>query len=192
MLPLLAPSDPGWFERVRDALPTLLIDHTHLEKRAASTALAMIFRYTGIPGLARELSEVVREEMAHFSRMLDVLDSRGVQLRQLDPAPYAARLAGQVRRNPQTGLLDRLLVAALIEARSCERFGELGQRLEDEELASLYTELRREEARHYALYIGMARRVFSSEEVRRRLEQLAEVEWEALQASTGAPRLHSF
>ena len=81
MLHLARPSDPEWFERIEDALPTILIDHTHLEKRAASTAMSMIFRYTERPSLARRMSDVVTEEMDHFVRMLDVLEARGIEHR---------------------------------------------------------------------------------------------------------------
>ncbi len=192
MLPLVATTDPGWYERVRPALDALLVDHTHLEKRAASSALAMIFRYTGVPGLARELALVVREEMEHFSRMLALLEERGLQLVKLEPAPYAARLGAKVRKGAEEGLLDKLLVAALIEARSCERFGELERRLDDRALADFYGELRRDEARHYAQYLGLARRQFGAEAVKDRLATLAEAEWQALASSRGAPRLHSF
>ncbi|MEM1349951.1 MAG: tRNA isopentenyl-2-thiomethyl-A-37 hydroxylase MiaE, partial [Myxococcota bacterium] len=122
MLHLARPSDPEWFERIEDALPTILIDHTHLEKRAASTAMSMIFRYTERPSLARRMSDVVTEEMDHFVRMLDVLEARGIELVRLEPAPYAAHLARHARKQDPIALLDKLLVASLIEARSCERF----------------------------------------------------------------------
>lgn len=192
MLNLAQPTDDGWYERVREHLDTILIDHAHLEKRAASTALSMIFRYTGRAGLARQLSAVVQEEMDHFSRMLDVLEARGVELVRLEPAPYASKLVKAVRSEEPYMFMDKLLVAGLIEARSCERFAILSENVEDAELAAFYRELFETEAMHYTLYTNLARDHFSREEVKARLQELALIEVEALRASGETPRLHSF
>ena len=192
MLNLAEPTRPQWYNSVRDDLDLILIDHAHLEKRAASTALNMIFRYTGRPGLSRELSEVVCEEMDHFTRMLDILDDRGVELIRLEPAPYASLLVKAVRSAEPQRLLDKLLVAALIEARSCERFSILGEAVDDTELAEFYRELFRAEANHYTLYTGLARKYFPAAEVKERLEVLAGLEVEALRAGEGLARLHSY
>lgn len=192
MLNLAAPTDPKWFARIEADLDLILIDHTHLEKRAASTALSMIFRYTGREDLAITLSPIVREEMEHFEQMMGVLARRGVALQKLAPAPYAAQLAKQVRNEEDAGLLDRLLVAGLIEARSCERFRILSERLKDAELATYYGELFESEARHYTVYTDLARRYFGQATTRQRLQELAEAEVEALRASGEVPRLHSW
>lgn len=192
MLHLASRTDDSWFERISDDLESVLIDHTHLEKRAASTALAMIFRYTSRRRLARELSQVVREEMEHFEQMLDVLDDRGIEFARLDPAPYAKELVRNVRTHEPETLLDKLLVAALIEARSCERFQVLAQKLDDPELADFYADLATQEARHHTLYTGLAREYFDADAVRRRLDELADAEVAALEASEGLPRLHSW
>lgn len=192
MLNLAEPTDDGWYERVRDHLDTILIDHAHLEKRAASTALSMIFRYTGRAGLARQLSAVVQEEMDHFSRMLDVLEARGVELIRLDPAPYASKLVKAVRTDEPNTFLDKLLVAGLIEARSCERFAILSEQVEDKALAAFYRELFETEAMHYTLYTNLARDHFSKAVVKERLKELAMVEVEALRAGGDTPRLHSY
>ena len=192
MLHLAAPTDEGWFERVREHLPVLLLDHTHLEKRAGSTALSMLFRYPERPTLARRLGEVVQEEMEHFVRMVGVLEARDIALRRLEPAPYAGELVGAARRQDPEALLDKLLVAALIEARSCERFQILAERIEDPELAALYAELYADEARHHTLYTSLARELFDPDEVDARLDELAAAELEALRASAGLPRLHSW
>ncbi|MFU8803364.1 MAG: tRNA isopentenyl-2-thiomethyl-A-37 hydroxylase MiaE [Bradymonadaceae bacterium] len=191
MLNLARPTAPDWYERIADHLDLILIDHAHLEKRAASTALSLIFRYTGRPGLPRKLSEVVQEEMDHFSRMLDILDARGVELQKLDPAPYASILVGRIRKQEPETLLDKLLVAALIEARSCERFSILAANVEDVALAAFYEELFETEALHHTLYTGLAREYFPAAQVKERLGELAAAEVEALEASAGEPRLHS-
>ncbi len=191
MLHLASRTDDSWFDRVADDVDCILIDHTHLEKRAASTALAMIFRYTSRRRLARELSRVVREEMEHFEQMLDVLEARGIEFGPLDPAPYAKELVGHIRTHEPETLLDKLLVAALIEARSCERFQILAQRLDDPDLAEFYADLAAQEARHHTLYTSLAREYFDTDEVRERLDELADAEAKAVEASAGMPRLHS-
>jgi tRNA 2-(methylsulfanyl)-N6-isopentenyladenosine37 hydroxylase len=190
MLNLASPTAPDWYERVADHLDLILIDHAHLEKRAASTALSMVFRYTGRAGLARKLSTVVQEEMDHFSRVLDILEARGVALERLEPAPYASRLATHIRKQEPAMFLDKLLVAALIEARSCERFSILARCVADEGLAAFYAELFETEALHHTLYTGIAREFFPAQEVKQRLQELAQAEVEALESSTGEPRLH--
>lgn len=192
MLNLARPTDEGWFDRVVDHLDTILIDHCHLEKRAASNALNLIFRYTGRDGLARELSDVVKEEMDHFTLMLDMLEARDIAFVRLTPSAYASSLGLAVRKQEPGAFLDKLLVAALIEARSAERFKILGERLEDAELAAFYRELFISEARHHTLYTGLARRFFDGDVVKQRLTELAEVEAEAVETAGEEPRLHSF
>lgn len=192
MLHLATATDEGWFGRVKDHIPTLMLDHTHLEKRAASTALSMIFRYADKPNLALRLSHVVREEMEHFERMIQVLQARQIPLDRLEPAPYAEKLAKHARRKDPEALLDKLICAALIEARSCERFQILAQQIDDQELATLYDQLYREEARHYTLYTQIAREIFDADTVNARFKELAQAEAQAIEESTGAPRLHCF
>jgi tRNA-(ms[2]io[6]A)-hydroxylase len=191
MLHLARKTEDDWYDRVSDDIDKLLIDHAHLEKRAASTALAMVFKYTSKMRLARELSQIVREEMEHFEIMLDVLEARGVAFGQLDPAPYAKMLVKHVRRQEPEALLDKLLVAGLIEARSCERFQILSRRLEDQELRELYADLAEQEAHHHMLYTNLAREYFDHQVVRERLDELAELEVEAIDAGAGLARLHS-
>ncbi len=191
MLHLASKTDEGWFDRVADSLDLVLIDHAHLEKRAASTALAMVFKYTSKIELARELSRVVREEMEHFELVLDLMDARAIEFCRLDPAPYARTLAAEVRKQEPKTLLDKLLVASLIEARSCERFQILGSRVSDPELAATYAELARQEAHHHTLYTRLARLYFDAEEVQERLDELAAREAEILDTPHDEPRLHS-
>ena len=192
MLHLAEPTRPEWFESIEPHLDLILIDHAHLEKRAASTALSMIFHYTGLEGVPRRLSDVVQEEMEHFTRMLDLLDARGVELIRLDPAPYAKELVREIRNHEPERFLDRMLVAALIEARSCERFSVLAENLDDPRLKEFYYELFESEARHYTLYTGIARLHFPEEVVKVRLKELATLEVQALRKGQDLPRLHSY
>lgn len=192
MLHLNCPTDEGWFDRVKDHLPALLLDHTHLEKRAASTAMSMIFRYADQPELARKLSEVVREEMDHFERMLDQLQQRGIRYERAEPAPYAGHMVRQASKQEPEAMLDKLIVAAMIEARSCERFQILSQRVDDPALAQFYAELYVDEARHHTLYTSMARAYYDEAQVQEALRVWGEREVEALKAGKGQPRLHSW
>jgi tRNA-(ms[2]io[6]A)-hydroxylase len=192
MLHLAEPTDEQWFDRIEPHLDTILVDHTHLEKRAASTALSMIFKYTGREGLPAVLSEIVREEMEHFSEMLRVLDDEGVEFRKIEPAPYARQLVSEIRSNEPARLLDTLLVAALIEARSCERFKILSTRIDRPRIADYYAQLFESEARHYTVYTDLARRYFDEDEVVDRLDELARAEVDALKAGQDSPRLHSW
>lgn len=192
MLNLAEPTRSSWFASVEEDLDLILIDHTHLEKRAASTALSMIFHYTGRRGVPRQLSEIVCEEMDHFTRMLDILDARDIELTKLNPAPYASKLVQEIRSNEPQRFLDKLLVAGLIEARSCERFSILGERVDDPLLSAFYEELFEAEANHYTLYTGLARDHFPEAQVKQRLEELALKEVEALKAGQDLPRLHSY
>jgi len=191
MLHLAVPTDPGWFDRIEGDLPLVLVDHTHLEKRAASTALSLIFRYTGREDLPMTLSPIVREEMRHFEQMLGILAERGIELIKLKAADYATNLVGEVRKQEPACLLDKLLVAALIEARSAERFQILSERIQDAPLAAYYGQLFESEARHYTVYTDLARRYFGHDVVKARLQELAVAEVEALRSSTEA-RLHSW
>lgn len=192
MLHLAESTRSDWFDSVEEHLDLILIDHTHLEKRAASTALSMIFRYTGRSGVPRRLAEVVREEMEHFTRMLDILEARDIEMKRLEPAPYASALVDAIRPQEPERFLDKLLVAALIEARSCERFSILAERVDDDELATFYRELFKAEADHYTLYTGLARDHFPKSVVDTRLDELAAQEVEALKQGRDLRRLHSY
>lgn len=192
MLHLAESTRSDWFDFIEEHLEVILIDHTHLEKRAASTALSMLFRYTGRKGIPRRLGEVVQEEMEHFTRMLDILDERDIELRRLEPAPYASVLVDHIRSQEPHRFLDKLLVAGLIEARSCERFSILAEHVDDRELATFYDELFEAEADHYTLYTGLAREHFPNDEVSARLDELAHIEVEALKQGRDQPRLHSY
>ena len=191
MLHLAAPTRASWIPEAIDHLDVILLDHAHCEKKAASTAMNLIFRYIERPSLMQPLSALAREELTHFEQMLDVLDARGVPFARIEPSPYAGRLMKAVRRDEPHRLLDTLLCCSLIEARSCERMKLLSEHLPEPALAALYGSLLASEARHHHGYVELATALFGREPVRARLRELAAHEAACLDQPSPAVRLHS-
>lgn len=192
MLSLASPTRESWVGEALDDLPTLLIDHAHCEKKAASSALALLFRHADVEPLLRPLSALAREELEHFELVLDELRRRGIAFRHMEPAPYAGRLLAGCRRDEPERLLDTLLCCALIEARSCERMKLVAERtkLEDPGLSRFYSDLLASEARHFTTYTDLARELFPHEDVPARLAELARHEADALARSHHGARMH--
>ncbi|MGI9519598.1 MAG: tRNA-(ms[2]io[6]A)-hydroxylase [Pirellulaceae bacterium] len=191
MLTLKTDSSARWLEQVEQNLPEILIDHAHCEKKAAGCALNLIFAYVENYELCREMTEIVNEELEHFHQVLELLTRRGIRFRRLTPSSYGRRLNDLVRRDEPHKAIDRLLVAGLIEARSCERFDLLRKHVDDPELADFYHELFESEARHYTSYVRMAKMYGSEEEVMSRLHELADLEAEIIATGDAMPRMHS-
>ena len=193
MVQLAQTTTHSWIDGARRALPTILLDHAHCEKKAASTAVGFLFRYPERPDLAAAMSRVAREELVHFERVLGELRRRGEVLRRLQPSSYGAELYKCVRSWQPAKLVDELLVSALIEARSCERFALLADALRDVDpsLAAFYEELRPSEERHAALYVELACAAAPEAEVLARLHTLAAREAAIVSAPGAAIRLHA-
>lgn len=173
-------------------IDTILIDHAHLEKKAASTALTLIFRYPEHPQLLVPLSELAREELRHFELVLGHIRARGGEIKRIRPSPYPGRLLEAVRKgSPRTRLIDTLLCCALIEARSCERMTLVAEALDAGPLKTMYTGLLASEARHHMLYIDLAETIAPSAQVRARLAELAEHEAAVIADPAPEPRLHN-
>src|SRR6056297_1222004 len=144
-----------WIDNALANQDLMLIDHAHCEKKAASTALSLIYRYVDNTDLLNRMSRLAREELRHFEQVLAIMQKRGVDYCHLTPARYAAGLRQEVRSEDRGRLVDVLIVGAIIEARSCERFASLAPFL-DEKLADFYTSLLKSEARHYQDYLMLA------------------------------------
>jgi tRNA-(ms[2]io[6]A)-hydroxylase len=189
---LLAPTPPAWFDAAPAHLPELLLDHANCEKKAASTALALMFAYADDFVLTRQLSRLAREELRHFEQVQKYLDSGDVAYRRLKPSRYAEGLRKAVASTEPGRRLDLLLCGALIEARSCERFAGLAPGL-DEPLAGFYNGLRESEARHFLLYLDLARTHAQRHglDLESSLEALACVEAELATAPDTQFRFHS-
>ncbi|MDZ4818474.1 MAG: tRNA-(ms[2]io[6]A)-hydroxylase [Planctomycetota bacterium] len=191
MLSLKSASTDRWLQQVRENLPEILIDHAHCEKKAAGTALNLIFAYGEKRELAREMAAIVKEELEHFELVLDLLERRGIRFCRLVPSSYGRELNELVSKQEPHRVVDRLLVAGLIEARSCERFDLLRQHVEDAELAAFYDSLFESEARHHSTYVRLARQFAGEEIVHARLHELAEAEAEIIARGDPLPRMHS-
>jgi tRNA-(ms[2]io[6]A)-hydroxylase len=191
MLNLASATPDAWAVRVAGSLDELLVDHAHCEKKAAGTALRLLFSYPGVQPIQAPLAALAREELAHFEEVLAVLALRGARMRPLRPAPYAGRLRAEVRSGEPLRLVDLLLCCALIEARSCERFGVLAARVAEPRLARLWGGLHEAEARHHRLYVDLAAELLPLAAVRDRLAELAAHEARVLAEAPPLARLHA-
>ncbi|MGM0571120.1 tRNA-(ms[2]io[6]A)-hydroxylase [Marinobacter sp.] len=144
-----------WIDNALANQDLMLIDHAHCEKKAASTALSLMYRYVDNTDLLNKMSRLAREELRHFEQVLAIMKKRGVEYCHLSPARYAAGLRSLVRTEDPGRLVDVLIVGAIIEARSCERFAALAPFLDDK-LAEFYNSLLKSEARHYQDYLKLA------------------------------------
>jgi len=191
MLNLHAPTPTRWLEQVSRNLDELLLDHAHCEKKAAGVAMNLLFAYVERVELVRAMSAIVQEELSHFHLVLDILERRGIRFRKLPASKYAERLHCLIDKQEPMRAVDRLLVAALIEARSCERFGLLRDNLPDPELAAFFGSLFESEARHHSTYVRLARLFAPDDRVNDRLAELARAEARIVAEGEPAPRMHS-
>jgi tRNA-(ms[2]io[6]A)-hydroxylase len=191
MLNLASSTDARWAERALADLDELLIDHGHCEKKAAGTALKLLFDYPQHSAFLLPLSELAREELEHFEQVLGQLALRGTPFRRISPTAYASGLRRAVRSAEPERVLDLLLVCALIEARSCERMQVLAEALPPGTLQDFYRSLIACEARHHRLYTDLAATLVPRETVQARLAELALHEAEVLAAVKPEPRLHA-
>jgi tRNA-(ms[2]io[6]A)-hydroxylase len=191
MLSLRCQTSHRWLTQVDQHLDEILLDHAHCERKAAGTAMSLMNAYVEHQELCREMAEIVNEELEHFFRVLNLLDKRGIPFRRLKPGGYGRKLHELVRKPEPDRAVDRLLVASLIEARSCERFDLLGSHVGDVELADFYHDLFESEARHHATYVRLAKLFASEDDVRRRLDDLAADEARIIDQGDPLPRMHS-
>lgn len=191
MLNLAEPTRQGWAQRVMGDLGEVLVDHAHCEKKAASTAVSLLFRYPEKRVLLEPLAQLAREELEHFELVLSHLDRLGVEFYRQLPSPYAGELMKAIAPNEPERAVDTLLCLSLIEARSCERMKLLAEALEEPELKALYTGLLASEARHHQTYVDLAEAIAPEIDVRGRLRELAVHEASVLAASPEMPRMHA-
>lgn len=167
----------------------LLTDHAHCEKKAASTAMTLMFRYVDRSDLLNKMSRLAREELIHFEQVLALMEARGHRYDHMSPARYAGGLRTTVRTSEPGRLIDVLIIGAFIEARSCERFAALAPSLDDE-LAKFYRSLLKSEGRHYQDYLQLARD-YAGEPIDERIEHFRQIERELILSEDDEFRFHS-
>lgn len=178
MLGLKLPTDPRWVNIVEKNIEDILTDHAWCEQKAASTAISLIVNYPEYTDLVQEMTALVKEEISHFKMVHDKIVERGWTLGWDRKDLYVGQILeffpkGGSRKD---NLIHRLLYAALIEARSCERFRLLSEELEDAELAEFYRKLMISEANHYTMFLGFARKYGNREEVDKKWDDLLQFE----------------
>ena len=178
-----------WFDQAKSNIPTLLIDHAHCEKKAAGTALSLLFRYVDRSHLLQSLSRLAREELRHFEQVHTLLQERGITYKHLSSSRYAAALRERVSNVEPDKLVDTLLTGAIVEARSCERFLGLIDVL-PADLREFYRVLATSEARHFKDYLGLAER-YAEKPVQPKLEEMLNLEASLVCAPDTAFRFHS-
>ncbi|MDO3382535.1 tRNA-(ms[2]io[6]A)-hydroxylase [Gilvimarinus algae] len=168
----------------------LLLDHANCEKKAASTAMHLMYRYVADFELLNKMSRLAREELRHFEQVIALMEKRGIAYEQIAASRYAAELRKPVRTHEPGRLIDTLIVGAIIEARSCERFAKLAPHL-DEELQQFYLSLLKSEARHFKDYLTLAQKAAGGDEIEARVGYFLERERALIEADDEAFRFHS-
>jgi len=185
-----APIPGDWLPKVRTNLPAVLVDHAHLERKAATSALNLE-KFRQLFDRVHELNAIAIEELQHFELVLGLLQRRGIPFSEPRPSRWIKGLMHAIRPGIQGQVIDHLIVCALIEARSCEKFQVLAEALreDDSELAEFYRGLVESEGNHYATYLIMARHI-DLEETERRLDQFLDLEADLIRQPNGEPILH--
>ena len=186
------PTPDAWIDEAAGRIPDLLLDHANCELKAASTALGFLYRYPDRTALAQRMSRLAREELRHFEQVRKIMDEMGVPFERLTASRYAGGLRDAARSEEPYKLLDMLLIGALIEARSCERFAKVASRL-PAKLEKFYAGLLASEARHFEHYLNFAREEtgVDADEFDRRLDELKAIEAKLIVDPDPQFRFHS-
>jgi tRNA-(ms[2]io[6]A)-hydroxylase len=179
----------AWIDVALTQQPLMLIDHAHCEKKAASTAMTLMFRYVDRPDLLNKMSRLAREELIHFEQVLALMESRDVEYVHLSASRYAAGLRKIVATHEPQRLVDVLIIGAFVEARSCERFAKLAPYL-DEELEKFYKSLLKSEGRHYQDYLSLAQE-YAGKPIDDRIEEFRVLEKALILSDDTEFRFHS-
>ena len=180
----------AWVSHALGDLATLLIDHANCEYKAAATGMSLITRYRNKPRLQRLMARLVREEMLHYEQVLVLMDQMGVDYRPLTASRYAKTLRDAVRSDEDGRLVDMLIVGAVVEARSCERFAALWPRLPTR-LGKFYKSLLRSEGRHYQDYLSLAREFAEKSDIEQRIVHFLKIDQTLIETTDDEFRFHS-
>ncbi|CUB03519.1 tRNA-(ms[2]io[6]A)-hydroxylase [Marinomonas fungiae] len=186
-LPCESPKE--WVQWALENENLLLIDHAHCEKKAASTAMNLMYRYVDRENLLHKMSQLAREELLHFEQVLKIMRNRGVEYGHLEASRYASGLRQHIRTHEPAKLIDTLIIGAFVEARSCERFAVLIPHLDDE-VAKFYKSLLKSEARHFEDYLSLAEE-YAGEPIDERVQFFREIERQLITEPDVEFRVHS-
>nr|WP_105243955.1 tRNA-(ms[2]io[6]A)-hydroxylase [Psychrobacter sp. Marseille-P5312] len=185
-----ARTTPDWVAAAIADLPLIIQDHANCEKKAAGTAMNLLFRYEFSYDLQRKLAQLIREEMLHYEQVLGIMNERGQEWRYLSAGRYAKGMLKHKRTYEPAAMIDVLIIGAFIEARSCERFAALAEVINDERLAKYYRYLLKSESRHFEDYLALAQSL-STEAIDERVAFFREVEAELITSPDAELRFHS-
>ncbi|MDM1300280.1 tRNA-(ms[2]io[6]A)-hydroxylase [Acinetobacter indicus] len=187
----------AWLDEALNNLEILMQDHANCEKKAAGTAMNLMFRYSFFTDLQVKLAQLVREEMLHYEQVLEFMNKRGQEWKGLSAGRYAGGLRKEIRTYEPEALIDVLVIGAFVEARSCERFYALAPHV-DEELGRYYRYLLKSESRHYEDYLALALDVAKTaklknpeEDIQGRIQHIREVEKNLILSPDDTFRFHS-
>ncbi|ODS22983.1 tRNA hydroxylase [Candidatus Endobugula sertula] len=186
---LLCKTPQAWVDNALDNIELMLIDHANCEKKAASTALNLMYRYVDNFELLNKMSRLAREELRHFEQVIAIMKKRGIAYPHIEAARYAAQLRKEVRASEPYRLIDTLIVGAIIEARSCERFAVIAPVLDDD-LSHFYLSLLKSEARHYQDYLTLAETA-TSDSIKDRVAHFLQIEQRLIETEDTEFRFHS-
>ncbi|MBB6523123.1 tRNA-(ms[2]io[6]A)-hydroxylase [Pseudoteredinibacter isoporae] len=187
---LLCETPDAWIEQALEHQDLMLIDHANCEKKAAGTAMNLMYRYVSDFELLNKMSRLAREELRHFEQVIAIMEARGIDYPQIQASRYAAELRKPIRTHEPERLIDTLIVGAIIEARSCERFNKLAPKLDDE-LKKFYLSLLKSEARHYQDYLGLAKKAAGDQSIDDRIALFLELDKELVLSKDSEFRFHS-
>lgn len=188
---LACPTPEAWICNALDNVDILLVDHANCEKKAASTAMNLMYRYVDHSDLLTKMSQLAREELLHFEQVVKILEQREIPYTHVSPSRYAGALRELVRTHEPFRLIDILIVGAFVEARSCERFAKLAPSL-DSDLAKFYRSLLRSEARHFEDYLHLAEQLSEDKQAfEQRVQTFRELEAQLIRQPDTEFRFHS-
>jgi len=190
MLCLKCETNPAWIKSALNNLESVLIDHAHCEKKAAATSLSILSTYPEKIEISMRMADLIEEEISHYRSVLKFIEKKKIKFKRDSGDSYVKELLSHLNNNEPERLLDRLLTAGIIEARSCERLQLLAENIDDPELKSFYVELSSSEAGHYVTFIKLAKLYFPEEKVKQRLDELTNIEREIVVSLPDHPTMH--
>ncbi|MCI3937499.1 tRNA-(ms[2]io[6]A)-hydroxylase [Chryseobacterium aahli] len=192
MFKLKLPTDPRWANIAEDNIQEILTDHAWCEQKAATNAIGLITMLPERPDIVTELLAIAQEELEHFGQVLEIIKKRGYTFGRTRKDDYVNELVNFIQKggHRDTMIVDKMLFAAMIEARSCERFKVLTENIKDEELKTFYKELMISEANHYTTFIGFARELGDPDQVNKRWEEWLEYEAKIIKSYGNKETIH--